>query len=71
MQLKVLAESIPVREIVGPLDREIDAIFYDSRRVQKNVAWVLIPPAAARSQPAVLIRGQLPALPHDVRIPPA
>ena len=40
MQLKVLAESIPVREIRGPLDREIDAIFYDSRRVQKNGLYV-------------------------------
>src|SRR5689334_3578184 len=40
MQLKVLAESIPTREIVGPLDREIDGIFYDSRRVQKNGLYV-------------------------------
>src|SRR5262245_33113634 len=40
MQLKLLAESIPVREIVGPLDREIDGIFYDSRRVQKNGLYV-------------------------------
>ena len=40
MQLKVLAESIPVREILGSLDREIDGIFYDSRRVQKNGLYV-------------------------------
>ncbi len=40
MQLKILAESIPVREIVGPLDREVDGIFYDSRRVQKNGLYV-------------------------------
>lgn len=40
MQLKLLAESIPVREILGPLDREIDGIFYDSRRVQKNGLYV-------------------------------
>ena len=40
MQLKILAESIPVREILGPLDREIDGIFYDSRRVQKNGLYV-------------------------------
>ncbi len=40
MQLKLLAESIPVREILGSLDREIDGIFYDSRRVQKNGLYV-------------------------------
>jgi UDP-N-acetylmuramoyl-L-alanyl-D-glutamate--2,6-diaminopimelate ligase len=40
MQLKLLAEATPVREIVGPLDREIDGIFYDSRRVQKNGLYV-------------------------------
>jgi UDP-N-acetylmuramoyl-L-alanyl-D-glutamate--2,6-diaminopimelate ligase len=40
MQLKLLAESIPVQEILGPLDREIDGIFYDSRRVQKNGLYV-------------------------------
>ncbi len=42
MQLKLLAESIPVREILGPLDREIDGIFYDSRRVQKNGLYVAV-----------------------------
>jgi len=42
MQLKILAESIPVREIVGPLDREVDGIFYDSRRVQKNGLYVAV-----------------------------
>ncbi|HEY2712644.1 MAG TPA: UDP-N-acetylmuramoyl-L-alanyl-D-glutamate--2,6-diaminopimelate ligase [Chthoniobacterales bacterium] len=40
MQLKLLAESTQTREIVGPLDREIDGIFYDSRRVQKNGLYV-------------------------------
>ena len=40
MQLKLLAESIPVQEILGPLDREIDGIFYDSRQVQKNGLYV-------------------------------
>jgi UDP-N-acetylmuramoyl-L-alanyl-D-glutamate--2,6-diaminopimelate ligase len=40
MQLKLLAESTVVREIVGPVDREIDGIFYDSRRVQKNGLYV-------------------------------
>ncbi|MGH8094699.1 MAG: UDP-N-acetylmuramoyl-L-alanyl-D-glutamate--2,6-diaminopimelate ligase [Chthoniobacterales bacterium] len=42
MQLKLLAEAIPVREIFGPLDREIDGIFYDSRRVQKNGLYVAV-----------------------------
>src|SRR5450432_1200001 len=42
MQLKILAESIPVREIVGSLDREVDGIFYDSRRVQKNGLYVAV-----------------------------
>ncbi len=42
MQLKLLADSIPVREISGPLDREIDGIFYDSRRVQKNGLYVAV-----------------------------
>src|SRR5678815_479821 len=42
MQLKTLAEAIPVREILGPLDREVDGIFYDSRRVQKNGLYVAV-----------------------------
>jgi len=42
MQLKLLAEATQVREIVGPLDREIDGIFYDSRRVQKNGLYVAV-----------------------------
>ncbi len=42
MQLKILAESIPVQEVVGPLDREVDGIFYDSRRVQKNGLYVAV-----------------------------
>ena len=42
MQLKILAEAIPVREILGPLDREVDGIFYDSRRVQKNGLYVAV-----------------------------
>ena len=45
MQLKNLADQIAVRQIIGPLDREIDGIFYDSRRVQKNGLYVAIPGA--------------------------
>jgi UDP-N-acetylmuramoyl-L-alanyl-D-glutamate--2,6-diaminopimelate ligase len=40
MQLKILADAIAPREIVGPLEREIDGIYYDSRRVQKNGLYV-------------------------------
>ena len=40
MQLKILAESTPVQKVLGPLEREIDGIFYDSRRVQKNGLYV-------------------------------
>ena len=42
MQLKILADSIPVQEVLGPLDREVDGIFYDSRRVQKNGLYVAV-----------------------------
>jgi UDP-N-acetylmuramoyl-L-alanyl-D-glutamate--2,6-diaminopimelate ligase len=42
MQLKSLAEAIPVREVLGTLDREVDGIFYDSRRVQKNGLYVAV-----------------------------
>src|ERR1041385_5965630 len=36
MQLKTLLASIPVREIIGPVDRAVESIAYDSRRVQRN-----------------------------------
>src|SRR5712691_9781408 len=42
MQLKTLANAIPVRQVIGPLDREVDGIFYDSRRVQKNGLYVAL-----------------------------
>jgi UDP-N-acetylmuramoyl-L-alanyl-D-glutamate--2,6-diaminopimelate ligase len=42
MQLKILAEAIPVREVLGSLEREVDGIFYDSRRVQKNGLYVAV-----------------------------
>src|SRR6476659_3293841 len=42
MQLKILADSIPVQEVLGPLDREVDGIFYDSRRVQRNGLYVAV-----------------------------
>ena len=42
MQLKVLTAAIPTREIIGPLDRAVDGIAYDSRRVQKNSLFVAL-----------------------------
>src|SRR5213595_1481772 len=42
MQLKTLLASLPVREIVGPIDRTVESIAYDSRRVQKNGLFVAL-----------------------------
>jgi UDP-N-acetylmuramoyl-L-alanyl-D-glutamate--2,6-diaminopimelate ligase len=42
MQLKTLANAIAIRQVIGTLDREVDGIFYDSRRVQKNGLYVAI-----------------------------
>jgi UDP-N-acetylmuramoyl-L-alanyl-D-glutamate--2,6-diaminopimelate ligase len=42
MQLKTLASSIPVRQIIGTLDRAVESIAYDSRRVQKNGLFVAL-----------------------------
>src|SRR2546423_5523695 len=42
MQLKTLVAAISPRQIIGPLDRVVESIAYDSRRVQRNglfVAW--------------------------------
>jgi UDP-N-acetylmuramoyl-L-alanyl-D-glutamate--2,6-diaminopimelate ligase len=40
MQLKTLAAAIPVRQVIGKLDRPVEGIAYDSRRVQKNSLFV-------------------------------
>ncbi len=40
MQLKTLLAAIPVREIIGPSDRAVESIAYDSRRVQRNGCFV-------------------------------
>jgi UDP-N-acetylmuramoyl-L-alanyl-D-glutamate--2,6-diaminopimelate ligase len=40
MQLKTLLATIPVREIIGPSDRAVESIAYDSRRVQRNGLFV-------------------------------
>ena len=40
MQLKTLLAAIPVRQIIGALDRPVESIAYDSRRVQRNALFV-------------------------------
>jgi UDP-N-acetylmuramoyl-L-alanyl-D-glutamate--2,6-diaminopimelate ligase len=42
MQLKTILSATPVRQIIGPLDRTIENIAYDSRRVQKNGLFVAL-----------------------------
>src|ERR1700738_4669831 len=42
MQLKTLLASIPVREVIVPLDRAVESIAYDSRRVQRNGLFVAL-----------------------------
>lgn len=42
MQLKVLARSLPPHRVVGSLDREVEGIAYDSRRVQKDGLFVAV-----------------------------
>src|SRR5437773_6551540 len=42
MQLKTLAQTTPIHQVIGTIDREVDGIFYDSRRVQKNGLYVAI-----------------------------
>src|SRR2546422_2855987 len=42
MQLKTLAGAIPIRQLVGTLDRTVESIAYDSRRVQRNGLFVAL-----------------------------
>ncbi|HEY2103802.1 MAG TPA: UDP-N-acetylmuramoyl-L-alanyl-D-glutamate--2,6-diaminopimelate ligase [Chthoniobacterales bacterium] len=42
MHLKILARAISPRRIVGALDREVESIAYDSRRVQNNTLFVAL-----------------------------
>jgi UDP-N-acetylmuramoyl-L-alanyl-D-glutamate--2,6-diaminopimelate ligase len=42
MQLKTLTAAIPIRQVIGPLDRVVESIAYDSRRVQKNGLFVAL-----------------------------
>src|SRR5689334_4583845 len=42
MQLKTLLASVPVREIIGSVDRAVESIAYDSRRVQRDGVFVAL-----------------------------
>src|SRR5256714_4656942 len=42
MQLKTLLAATPVRQAIGPLDRPVENIAYDSRRVQRNTLFVAL-----------------------------
>jgi UDP-N-acetylmuramoyl-L-alanyl-D-glutamate--2,6-diaminopimelate ligase len=42
MQLEKLLRTIAVRQVIGPLDREVARVTYDSRRVQNNSMFVAL-----------------------------
>src|SRR5437870_4501887 len=42
MQLKTLIDGIPVRQVIGTLDRPVESIAYDSRRAQRNSLFVAL-----------------------------
>jgi UDP-N-acetylmuramoyl-L-alanyl-D-glutamate--2,6-diaminopimelate ligase len=42
MQLERLLRTIAVRQVFGPLDREVESVAYDSRRVQRNGMFVAL-----------------------------
>ncbi|MEP6809207.1 MAG: UDP-N-acetylmuramyl-tripeptide synthetase, partial [Chthoniobacterales bacterium] len=42
MLLKTLLPALETRAVVGPIDRAVDSIAYDSRRVQKNSLFVAL-----------------------------
>jgi len=42
MQLKTLVSAISIRQIIGPVDRTVESIAYDSRRVQRNGLFVAL-----------------------------
>src|ERR1051325_2671759 len=42
MQLKTLLSATPVRQVIGTLDRTVESIAYDSRRVQRNGMFVAL-----------------------------
>jgi UDP-N-acetylmuramoyl-L-alanyl-D-glutamate--2,6-diaminopimelate ligase len=42
MQLKTLLAAITARQVIGPVDRVVESIAYDSRRVQRNGLFVAL-----------------------------
>jgi len=42
MQLKTLVAAISVRQVIGPVDRAVESITYDSRRVSRNGLFVAL-----------------------------
>src|SRR5436853_3136273 len=42
MQLKTLAAAISPRQVIGSLDRNVESVAYDSRRVQRNGLFVAL-----------------------------
>src|SRR3954470_22456557 len=42
MQLKTLLATTPVRQVFGPVDRPVENIAYDSRRVQRHTMFVAL-----------------------------
>src|SRR5437763_9097921 len=42
MQLKSFPAATPVRQVIGPLDRQVENIAYDSRRVQRHTMFVAL-----------------------------
>jgi UDP-N-acetylmuramoyl-L-alanyl-D-glutamate--2,6-diaminopimelate ligase len=42
MQLKTLVAAVSARQIIGPTDRVVESIAYDSRRVQRNGLFVAL-----------------------------
>jgi UDP-N-acetylmuramoyl-L-alanyl-D-glutamate--2,6-diaminopimelate ligase len=42
MQLKTLLDATPVRKVIGPPDRQVENIAYDSRRVQRHTMFVAL-----------------------------
>src|SRR5438876_6275919 len=42
MLLKTLVPAIPIRKIIGTIDRPVESIAYDSRRVQRNGLFVAL-----------------------------
>src|SRR3954465_106928 len=42
MQLKTLIAALAPRQVIGPVDRVVESIAYDSRRVQRNGLFVAL-----------------------------